>query len=70
MGQLWCLWQGAERMGSHCKVTWLQSLGGEVSPCGLHPVEEIGEGGPGMVFAMGLKLQGALWHRGVAGEGM
>lgn len=52
-------------MGSHCKVTWLWPLGGEVAACELDPVEEMGEGGPGMVLVTGLKLQRAVWHRGV-----
>lgn len=52
------------------KVTWLQSLGGEVVTCGLHPVEEMGKEGPGMVIVMGLKLQRMVQHGGVAGEGM
>lgn len=52
------------------KVTWLQSLGGEVATCGLHPVEETGKEGPGMVIVMGLKLQRMVQHGGVAGEGM
>lgn len=46
------------------EVTWLWSLGGEVATCGLHPVDEMGEGGPEMVLVTGLKLQRAVWHRG------
>lgn len=46
--------------GHLAPVTWCS----EVAVHGLHPAEETGKGGPGMVLVMGLKLQGAGWHRG------
>lgn len=52
--------------GHLAPVTWCS----EAATRGLHPAEETGEGGPGMVLVMGLELQRAVWHRGVAGEGM